>query len=1261
MAGSGFILSSFAPGGGGGGGGGAGVADIYSTAGDPTADHDSVDTAGVGQTFEEGDVWHNSSTGVLWVCRDDTATAAVWSISVVTGTGPSTDNALARYDGTTGQVLQNSNAILSDAGALSLVDSLSLVSTAIDEAPSEAKGLVLRNPTTATAGTDQWSPSIYLAGQAYKTAPGPTGSREMIFRIENRTVAGVLGAAFLAFSWSHNGGAYADLAYMDSSGITVEGSRSFHSLNGHLGPTSLGIDGALDLKQSKSEDKALVLRNSTAATAGELRQNSPSIYMAGSGWNTTGVESEAVVIRLHMEPGAGDPTDGRIRIDQSIAGGAYETKIQLLGSGGIYLQSKEIAETPTTTKGIYLQNESAAIDGLQQWSPSIYFFGYAWETTVGSSDFVTFRMENQTVQGANASGKFTIGAGINTFTTTDLFQFTSDGDFFWAADGGGDIGAIGANRPANVHASTLVSAPTVSAVNVSATGDVTSSAGYLASSNARIYGGQAFGVGIGVTDTFYTQGSNELAILNRGRPDAASTRVVTTVWDTSAASITNAETMRIHSFGWADVGDVYNELAYFTCAGGAALLPLAIATTPSEGKSLVLRNSTAATVGSQYQFSPSIYFASQGWTGSSVETIARLTGISYGADGALDVEFNSGGGSFAVTHEFGGAGRLSLMPTAIGTTPTEAKSLVLRNSTAAAAGAQQWSPSIYLAGQGWETTGGSSDEVVWRITGESYQGAAAGGKLVYAHSVDGAAYSDVFSLNTSGAVECNNDLYVQGYTGGITLQTSGAHNGGLAYWSSGDREIVLSNVLRVDAAAARVVTTSYYPNATSISNLDMRIHSFGWVSSTGPTYNELAYISAGGGLTLLPTEIAATPSEDKSLVLRNATAAAAGAQQYSPSIYLAGQGWKTDATAESQECAWQITNIPAQGAAAPSTSLQFLYSVDGAAYTAALSIGQGGTSVNGTLASTSTLWNAGVDNTGSVGWSASTGRWAHAYLGTSVNVANSAAVLDATSLEITGAMAIGATPTEAEGLVLRNSSDAADGAQQLSPHIYLAGRGWETTTSSSDEVIFRMGVTPVQGASVSGAFLIDASLNGGAYANAFSLNNAGVIGCTQIWCNGHYDSTTSVYQYADHSEGLGAVPKLYNYGLDKEFALVNANRGDSADNRVFTVLYDRNAASITNAATMRITSFGWTNNSDTYAELASVRADGAIIGNELRAAGDLSGLASHTSLTNVVNAPDDTPAVLGNYHVNGSAGVFHGWVKMYDGTQAVYVPCWKDA
>ena len=74
----------------------------------------------------------------------------------------------------------------------------------------------------------------------------------------------------------------------------------------------------------------------------------------------------------------------------------------------------------------------------------------------------------------------------------------------------------------------------------------------------------------------------------------------------------------------------------------------------------------------------------------------------------------------------------------------------------------------------------------------------------------------------------------------------------------------------------------------------------------------------------------------------NDTAAAAGAQQYSPVIDLIGAGWKTDATAASQVVKFGLRVRPVQGAAAPTALLDFLYSVDGGAYASKLNLSSTG-------------------------------------------------------------------------------------------------------------------------------------------------------------------------------------------------------------------------------------------------------------------------------------------------------------------------------
>lgn len=73
----------------------------------------------------------------------DTAAALV-AAGVVQGPASATDNAVARFDGTTGKLIQNSTAILSDAGALS--------TTSVDGGSTASGVLTISSTSNATKG-----------------------------------------------------------------------------------------------------------------------------------------------------------------------------------------------------------------------------------------------------------------------------------------------------------------------------------------------------------------------------------------------------------------------------------------------------------------------------------------------------------------------------------------------------------------------------------------------------------------------------------------------------------------------------------------------------------------------------------------------------------------------------------------------------------------------------------------------------------------------------------------------------------------------------------------------------------------------------------------------------------------------------------------------------------------------------------------------------------------------------------------------------
>jgi hypothetical protein len=89
-------------------------------------------------------------------------------------------------------------------------------------------------------------------------------------------------------------------------------------------------------------------------------------------------------------------------------------------------------------------------------------------------------------------------------------------------------------------------------------------------------------------------------------------------------------------------------------------------------------------------------------------------------------------------------------------------------------------------------------------------------------------------------------------------------------------------------------------------------------------------------------QLAVGATSTDGLALETTTAATAGAQKYSPRMRLKGKGWKTNATAASQDVdfAWEVR--PVQGAAAPTGQLVWSAAINGGSYTDLFNVTSGG-------------------------------------------------------------------------------------------------------------------------------------------------------------------------------------------------------------------------------------------------------------------------------------------------------------------------------
>jgi hypothetical protein len=88
----------------------------------------------------------------------------------------------------------------------------------------------------------------------------------------------------------------------------------------------------------------------------------------------------------------------------------------------------------------------------------------------------------------------------------------------------------------------------------------------------------------------------------------------------------------------------------------------------------------------------------------------------------------------------------------------------------------------------------------------------------------------------------------------------------------------------------------------------------------------------------------------------------------------------------------------------------------------------------------------------------------------------------------------GITTTLTDMLELVNSTAATSGVPvQQSPSLHFSGSGWDTGSTSSKSVDFRMQVVPISASPINGKLSIQASLNGGAYSEAGYWLPSGVL------------------------------------------------------------------------------------------------------------------------------------------------------------------------
>lgn len=286
---------------------------------------------------------------------------------IVTGPASATDNAIARFDGATGKILQNSGVLIDDTknitGALSLVasDFLQVGTNAVGTGSLYFSGLTsgnIRVKSADVAGTWTW------------TLPADDGAANGLLQTDGSGVtswSNILAAASLALGGATIG-SHA-LAVTGTAEVTgtirardATGTRSISVTNaagsteflriGHDGTNTLYSANAAAIFYSNSVEvlryattgvtatflalattstDGVIIANTTAATGGATVQISPRTRWRGTAWDTAA--SQTVDMFAEVLPVSAATPSGIWRIGKSINGGATTYPLTLTSAG----------------------------------------------------------------------------------------------------------------------------------------------------------------------------------------------------------------------------------------------------------------------------------------------------------------------------------------------------------------------------------------------------------------------------------------------------------------------------------------------------------------------------------------------------------------------------------------------------------------------------------------------------------------------------------------------------------------------------------------------------------------------------------------------------------------------------------------------------------------------------------------------------------------------------------------------------------------
>jgi len=108
---------------------------------------------------------------------------------------------------------------------------------------------------------------------------------------------------------------------------------------------------------------ALVITNTTSATAGTTLQYSPDIHWHGAAWNTTSTASQSIDFRAHVVPVSSTTVAGNWQLQASLNGGSYATVLTVSSVGTVTIPAQLSVTSTVTLSGNLNSNATTTMGG----------------------------------------------------------------------------------------------------------------------------------------------------------------------------------------------------------------------------------------------------------------------------------------------------------------------------------------------------------------------------------------------------------------------------------------------------------------------------------------------------------------------------------------------------------------------------------------------------------------------------------------------------------------------------------------------------------------------------------------------------------------------------------------------------------------------------------------------------------------------------------------------------------------------------------